>query len=298
MFDVFISYSTKNQFDADLVKRVLENNGISCWMAPDNIPSGSNYAREIPTAIQNSRVFVLLLSRVAQLSQWVTKELDLAVNKRKVIIPFVLEECELLDEFNFYLVGAQRLNAYHRKADALKLLVQRLQVLLEAEVHDDPERVTADVRSAENHLAPAYSAEEIVACVREYVDMDFIRKRRMFRIKNTERLRRNLQIPKEDDIILAFDDTLLRTGKYGFALCSSGIYARSYIDRYSTYMSWKSFVHAEGFRYRDVFHYEVLASIADGEIRIASVRRLIFPDKQMILRFFQRLQHALRQEVG
>ena len=34
----FISYSTKNQQDADILRDILIKNHIGCWRAPDDIP--------------------------------------------------------------------------------------------------------------------------------------------------------------------------------------------------------------------------------------------------------------------
>ena len=51
MHDVFISYSSKDLDITEQVRRILETNGISCWIAPRNIPSGSSYAAEIPAAL-------------------------------------------------------------------------------------------------------------------------------------------------------------------------------------------------------------------------------------------------------
>lgn len=48
--EVFISYSSKEKEIADLVRETLENNGISCWMAPESIPASSGYAAEITEA--------------------------------------------------------------------------------------------------------------------------------------------------------------------------------------------------------------------------------------------------------
>ena len=129
MHDVFISYSSKEISDAETIRNVLEQNGIPCWMAPRDIPGGSNYSHEIPIAIRNCQVFVLLLSQNAQSSHWVLKELDMAVNCGKVIIPFMLEDCHLNDEFNFLLSGAQRYSAYQKKTDAMQKLINRVKAL-------------------------------------------------------------------------------------------------------------------------------------------------------------------------
>lgn len=131
MRQVFISYSTKDQVQAEAVRNIIEQNGISCWMAPRDIPGGSNYTKEIPIAIRGCQAFVLMLSENAQNSHWVLKELDSAVNAGKTILPFQLEDITLNDEFNFLLTGAQRYDAYQKKAEALQNLVQRIKAIVE-----------------------------------------------------------------------------------------------------------------------------------------------------------------------
>ena len=84
--DVFISYKAEEIEEASWVKSVLESNGISCWMAPSCIPGGSSYAVEIPQAIRQAKVFVLILSSKAQSSQWVSREVDLAINEGKIVL--------------------------------------------------------------------------------------------------------------------------------------------------------------------------------------------------------------------
>ena len=131
MKDVFISYSTIDTVSAETVRDVLETNGISCWMAPRDIPGGSNYTKEIPSAIRDCHAFVLMLSQNAQNSPWVLKELDRAVNDGKIILPFQLEDLTLTDEFNFLLTGAQRYDAYQKKSEAMQLLISRLHAIIQ-----------------------------------------------------------------------------------------------------------------------------------------------------------------------
>lgn len=63
---VFISYSSKEIEIANQTKLVLENNGIPCWMAPQSIPAGSDYAAEIHSAITDCCAVVLFLSKTSQ----------------------------------------------------------------------------------------------------------------------------------------------------------------------------------------------------------------------------------------
>lgn len=145
MKEIFISYSTVDAANAETVRNVLEKNGLSCWMAPRDIPGGSNYTKEIPIAIRNCKVFVLVLSKNAQSSQWVLKELDSAVNCGKVILPFMLEECVLNDEFNFLLTGAQRYAAYQKKAEAMETLIGRIRGILDVSADSETAPETAPV---------------------------------------------------------------------------------------------------------------------------------------------------------
>ena len=136
--DVFISYNSEQFEAAGWVRSVLETNGISCWMAPADIPGGSSYAAEIPVAIANCRVFVVVLTEKAQQSKWVPKELDLAVNSGKVIMPFMLEQFQLRDDFNFYLSNVQRYTAYENKVKAMEKMVREIQAVLGVNTQNEP----------------------------------------------------------------------------------------------------------------------------------------------------------------
>ncbi len=160
MKEIFISYSTLDTASAETVRNVLEKNGLSCWMAPRDIPGGSNYTKEIPLAIRNCKVFVLILSQNAQSSHWVLKELDSAVNCGKVILPFMLDDCILNDEFNFLLTGAQRYAAYQKKAEVMQSLIGRIRSILEV---TDPNPAPQQAPQKQpSSPSPAYFGE--VAC--------------------------------------------------------------------------------------------------------------------------------------
>ena len=105
--DVFISYSSRDRDWAEQVRKVLSLNQISCWIAPDCIPGGSNYTTEIPLAIKSCAVFMILLTDDSVDSPWVKKELDTAINEKKLILPLLLAETTLSADFSFLLNGVQ-----------------------------------------------------------------------------------------------------------------------------------------------------------------------------------------------
>lgn len=310
MHDVFISYSTRNQMEADLVKQVLEKNGVSCWMAPDSIPGGSNYAREIPAAIGNAGVFVLILSRDAQLSKWVCRELDLAVNKMKVIVPFVLEDCEIMDEFNFYLAGAHRVNAYQQKAEALEVLVQRIRAVLDAGAEPvlaaENEQVSLGTEVSEevssgikvNIVPKAYTEESLAAFAAEFIRTDLIQGSGRFRNQNIDALRRHLKVPQEDEIFLAHDATLFRSGRTGFVIGSSGMYSRSFWGLSYPHICWEDFLKVKSFAYSEKDDSDLYGCTPDGDIQIVYASLLDPGEQQFLLHFFERLRDAMYREFG
>lgn len=59
-WDLFISYSSKNQDWAFSFRDQMQKRKLKAWMAPDSIPVGSRYAAEINKAVMSSSCFVLL----------------------------------------------------------------------------------------------------------------------------------------------------------------------------------------------------------------------------------------------
>ena len=123
---IFISYSSCDYDIAQTIRKVIENNYIECWMAPESIPMGSDYACEIPDAIEKCSVFLLVLSCSAQESNWVPKELDLAITYSKPIIPFQIDNEILTKPFNFRLTNIQRIEAFHNLEHAYEQLLDRI----------------------------------------------------------------------------------------------------------------------------------------------------------------------------
>lgn len=119
MRDAFISYSSTDSAEAYAVRNYLQRSGCTCWMAPDDISAGSDYADAIPKAIADCRTFVLILSPDAQNSNWVRKELGKALDKGKTVIPFMIRNFKLNDTFDFLLENAQWCHAYTNRDAAL-----------------------------------------------------------------------------------------------------------------------------------------------------------------------------------
>lgn len=137
---VFISYSSKENTFVKQLTDMMDKNNMPYWKAPEMIPAGSNYAREIPQAINKCEIFLLVLSAASQESIWIEKEVDVAICYRKKVIPVKIDDEPLNDLYRFYLNNVQMINAVVEEGQILNLeqIQQRLsQIILENEAGAD-----------------------------------------------------------------------------------------------------------------------------------------------------------------
>lgn len=109
--DVFISYSTKNTEFAEAVCENLENNDIECWIAPRNIKTGTNYAKEIMDGLEAAKLVVLVFSKDAQESEYVNNEIDTAFSSNKCIVSLKVDDSFPEKKMEFFLKNTQWLDA-------------------------------------------------------------------------------------------------------------------------------------------------------------------------------------------
>ncbi len=120
--DVFISYKSEEYNHAKSVKVQLEKNGINCWMAPESIPGGTSYLQEIPKGIRSCRIFLLILSKASQCSDWVEKEFGFAKKLGKNVKPYMIEEFTLDDKFSFALNNVQIYYGYREETELVRMI--------------------------------------------------------------------------------------------------------------------------------------------------------------------------------
>lgn len=111
-YDVFISYSTFDEAIARDVCRVLEENGICCWIALRDAKPGYPYACEIMSGIEESKMLLLIFSSNSNVSEPVASEIEEAFNKKKPIIVFLIENKPMAPELKFFLKRKHWLVAY------------------------------------------------------------------------------------------------------------------------------------------------------------------------------------------
>lgn len=80
MKDIFISHSSRDKKQVEMIKNELEKHGFSCWVSFDinDLNSGKDYMSEIAEAIAGCKVFICCISNNVYKSQQVPKEINVA----------------------------------------------------------------------------------------------------------------------------------------------------------------------------------------------------------------------------
>ena len=117
MPDVFISYSREDQEHVFPVVDKLRKQGLDIWIDQEGIHGAKLWSQEIVNAIENSKVFILFASTKAFVSKNVTKELALASESDKHILPVFIENADIPAAMKYQLAGIQHLVHEQGQAD-------------------------------------------------------------------------------------------------------------------------------------------------------------------------------------
>ncbi len=109
--DVFISYSSVDNTAGETVCSILEQNGISCWIAPRDITPGLDFAEAIIDGIKSSKLFILVYTASSNNSRQVIREVDRAVHTGIPVINLKLEEVPMSKQLEYYLSSVHWLDA-------------------------------------------------------------------------------------------------------------------------------------------------------------------------------------------
>ena len=109
--DIFVSYSNKDKPIADAVVAGLENKGLRCWIAPRDLTPGISWGKAITDAIQTSKVMVVILSGSSNQSRQVVREVERAVARDVVVIPFRIENVDPTGAMAYFLSSEHWLDA-------------------------------------------------------------------------------------------------------------------------------------------------------------------------------------------
>ena len=110
--DVFISYPSARNEIATAMCAALEENGITCWIAPRDILPGITYADALIQAIDSSKVMVLVYSSETNTSPHILREVERAVHNNIPIIPVRVDNSDPSNAMMYYISTPHWLDAF------------------------------------------------------------------------------------------------------------------------------------------------------------------------------------------
>ena len=142
-FKVFVSYSTHDLAQVEKLQQQLVNNPVELFVAEHSVSPSQDLARAINIAIEQCDLFVLIWSKKAESSAWVSQEIGKATALRKKILPLLLDE------------GMQ-----------LPAFIQNLKYL---PIHKDPDKSLAQAR---NIIVGAYEEKKNIESAATQAEKD------------------------------------------------------------------------------------------------------------------------------
>jgi hypothetical protein len=141
--EVFVSYArTDRERVMELVER-MRSAGIGVWVDEGGIHGASLWGQEIVDAIDASKVMILMISDSSIASDNVVKELSIASEDKKPILPVYLHRSEIPKSMRYQLAGIQHIEFFEGQEDeafqSMLVSLSRLGVSAEgAEAKQDP----------------------------------------------------------------------------------------------------------------------------------------------------------------
>ncbi len=125
--EVFISYAARDRERVlGLVER-LRKADVTVWIDQAGIDVSTMWSQEIVSAIKGCKVMLLSISPHSTESENVVKELALASERKKPIIPVYLEAAEIPETMEYQLAGIQRVEYFRENEDgAFKAMLRSL----------------------------------------------------------------------------------------------------------------------------------------------------------------------------
>ena len=166
--EVFISYASKDRDRIlDLVDR-LDAAGVSVWIDQMSIEGATMWSQEIVAAIRSCKVLILAISSSSADSENVVKELALASEGRKRILPVYLESAEIPESMAYQLAGIQRVEFFDGDEEVGQQSVIRALAKLGVTVNEEASTAAAGAPKRTSHGASHATTSEVAKSERRH----------------------------------------------------------------------------------------------------------------------------------
>ena len=168
-YDVFISYSRKDYVVNDeiisgnpisAIQELFDKNDVKYWFDKDGIYSGEEFVKEISTAIVNSKMLVFVSSKNSNESEYTCGEILKAKKAKKLIIPFLIDECEYNEKFEILLLPLNHIDYVNQPNTALPELLRT--------VNKEKERIRLFEEKQNEEILKEQKKQEISAGVKDF----------------------------------------------------------------------------------------------------------------------------------
>jgi class 3 adenylate cyclase/predicted ATPase len=121
---LFVSHVSEDRAAATEIVGELERRGVRCWIAPRDVHPGKPFDDEIADAIDASRAMLLIFSERCNESEYIRREVTVAGESQKVIIPFRVENAQPKRGLRVRLSDLHWIDAFDSREPAIEELVR------------------------------------------------------------------------------------------------------------------------------------------------------------------------------
>lgn len=143
MAKVFISYSRRDEIEISKMIRLFTNKGYEVLIDLSCVCAGDFWVKKIAEAIRNCDVFVLVLSQNSVRSKIIHKEVSLAFEERKHIVPISIEDVVIPDEIRLFLTGLHTISI-HGNPDGMDVVVKALDQIINQVIQTFSEKISIE----------------------------------------------------------------------------------------------------------------------------------------------------------
>ena len=129
MGHVFVSYA---RGDADIIQKVireLDGARLGTWIDREDIPGGAKWRTQIVEALERAAAVVIALSPLSVESDNVRKEIDIAEEAKKPIVPVFVRHAAIPKHMLYQLIGLQQIDLTADFALGVRQLIDALRRL-------------------------------------------------------------------------------------------------------------------------------------------------------------------------
>jgi class 3 adenylate cyclase/tetratricopeptide (TPR) repeat protein len=120
---LFVSHVSEDRSAAFEIVGELESRGVRCWIAPRDVNPGRPFDDEIADAIDASKAVMLIFSDRCNESEYIRREVTVAGDSQKVIIPFRIENAQPKRGLRVRLSDLHRIDGFPSRQTAIDLAI-------------------------------------------------------------------------------------------------------------------------------------------------------------------------------